>query len=134
MRNTMAVVVAFLAILALPLRGSAQNFDSIQVSTTPVAGSIYMLQGSGGNIGLSIGDDGTLMVDDQFAPLTQKIQAAVAALTRSSDVDFVINTHWHYDHTDGNTNLGRAGSIIVAHENARMRMLHTDTISLNNRV
>jgi glyoxylase-like metal-dependent hydrolase (beta-lactamase superfamily II) len=98
-----------------------------------VAGQIYMLQGSGGNIGLSIGDDGTLMVDDQFAPLTQKIQAAVAALTRNP-VDFVINTHWHYDHTDGNTNFGRAGAILVAHENARTRMTRTDTVSLNNRV
>ena len=127
-------VVGFLLFFAMPVIGSAQNFDSIQVSTTQVAGSIYMLQGSGGNIGLSIGDDGTLMVDDQFAPLTQKIQAAVAALTRSTDVDFVINTHWHYDHTDGNTNLGRAGSIIVAHENARTRMTRTDTVSLNNRV
>ena len=86
-----------------------------------------MLQGSGGNIGLSIGDDGTLMVDDQFAPLTQKIQAAVTALTRNP-VDFVINTHWHYDHTDGNTNFGRAGAILVAHENARTRMTRTDTV------
>jgi glyoxylase-like metal-dependent hydrolase (beta-lactamase superfamily II) len=122
------------ALLTIPTLVSAQNFDEIQVSTTPVAGSIYMLQGSGGNIGLSIGDDGTLMVDDQFAPLTQKIQAAVSALTRSTEVDFVINTHWHYDHTDGNTNLGRAGSVIVAHENARQRMTRTDTVSLSNRV
>jgi glyoxylase-like metal-dependent hydrolase (beta-lactamase superfamily II) len=123
-----------LLLIGIPALGSAQNFDEIQITTTPVAGSIYMLQGSGGNIGLSIGDDGTLMVDDQFAPLTQKIQAAVSALTRSTDVDFVINTHWHYDHTDGNTNLGRAGSVIVAHENARMRMTRTDTVSLSNRV
>jgi len=130
MRNTVAVG-AFLAILPVPISG--QNFDSIQVSTTPVAGQIYMLQGSGGNIGLSIGDDGTLMVDDQFAPLTQKIQNAVAALTRNP-VDFVINTHWHYDHSDGNTNFGRAGAVIVAHENARTRMTRTDTVSLNNRV
>ncbi len=119
--------------LAAPSVGIAQNFDEIQISTTPVAGSIYMLQGSGGNIGLSIGDDGTLMVDDQFAPLTAKIQAAIAALTPNT-VDFVVNTHWHYDHSDGNTNFGRAGAIIVAHENARTRMLSTHTVSLNNRV
>lgn len=130
MRRGISVV---LLVLAAPSAGIAQNFDSIQVTTTPVAGSIYMLQGSGGNIGLSIGDDGTLMVDDQFAPLTGKIQTAVGALTRKP-VDFVINTHWHYDHTDGNTNFGRAGAIIVAHENARARMLGTHVVSLNNRV
>jgi glyoxylase-like metal-dependent hydrolase (beta-lactamase superfamily II) len=133
MRRALAVSVALVVFLAVPQRGSAQNFDEIQISTTPVAGSIYMLQGSGGNIGLSIGDDATILVDDQFAPLTQKIQAAVAALTRTP-VDFVINTHWHYDHTDGNTNFGRAGATIVAHENARTRMMRTDTVSLNNRV
>jgi cyclase len=130
MRRAIAVVAFSLAV---PHLVSAQNFDEIQISTTPVAGSIYMLQGSGGNIGLSIGDDATLIVDDQFAPLTQKIQAAIAALT-PTPVDYVINTHWHYDHTDGNTNFGRAGATIVAHENARTRMMRTDTISLNNRV
>jgi cyclase len=131
MRRAIAVV-AF-SLLAVPRLVSAQNFDEIQISTTPVAGSIYMLQGSGGNMALSIGDDATILVDDQFAPLTQKIQAAIAALTRTP-VDFVINTHWHYDHTDGNTNFGRAGATIVAHENARTRMTRTDTVSLNNRV
>jgi glyoxylase-like metal-dependent hydrolase (beta-lactamase superfamily II) len=132
MRRAIAVV-ALLVIFAAPSRISAQNFDEVQISTTPVAGSIYMLQGSGGNIGLSIGDDATIIVDDQFAPLTQKIQAAIAALTRMP-VDFVINTHWHYDHSDGNTNFGRAGATIVAHENARTRMTRTDTVSLNNYV
>ncbi len=130
MRRGIAVV---LLALAAPTAGAAQNFDEIQITTTPAAGSIYMLQGSGGNIGVSIGDDGTLIVDDQFAPLTAKIQAAIGALTRNP-VDFVINTHWHYDHTDGNTNFGRAGATIVAHENARTRMMSTHTVSLNNRV
>ncbi len=120
-------------VLAVPGLLSAQNFDEIQITTTPVAGSIYMLQGSGGNIGVSVGEDGVLMVDDQFAPLTAKIQTAIGALSREP-VQFVVNTHWHYDHTDGNTNFGRAGAIIVAHENARTRMTRTDTVSLNNRV
>jgi cyclase len=131
MRRAAALVP--LLVLTMPSSGSSQNFDEVQVSTTPVAGSIYMLQGSGGNIGLSIGDDGTLMVDDQYAPLTQKIQAAVAGLTRNP-VDFVINTHWHSDHSDGNANFSRAGATIVAHENARMRMTRTDTVSLTNRI
>jgi glyoxylase-like metal-dependent hydrolase (beta-lactamase superfamily II) len=133
MRRLPSVAAFFALALAAPHGGAAQDFDQIQISTTPVAGSIYMLQGSGGNIGLSIGDDGTLIVDDQFAPLTAKIQAAIGALTRNP-VDFVINTHWHYDHTDGNTNFGRAGATIVAHENARTRMMGTHIVSLSNRV
>jgi cyclase len=134
MRRATSVVLPVLACLAVPSSGSSQNFDSIQVSTTPVAGSIYMLQGSGGNIGLSVGEDGTLIVDDQFAPLTQKIQAAIAGVTRSTDVDFVINTHFHWDHTDGNTNFGRAGALLVAHENARARMTGRHEIAAFNRV
>jgi cyclase len=133
MRRATTVLAVLPLVLASPFAGAAQNFDEIQITTTPVAGSIYMLQGSGGNIGVSIGEDGVLMVDDQFAPLTAKIQTAIGALSREP-IQFVINTHWHYDHTDGNTNLGRAGSIIVAHQNARTRMMQTDTVSLNNRV
>ena len=81
-----------------------------------------MLQGSGGNIGVSIDDDGALIVDDQFAPLTEKIVTAIAELT-DQPVEYVINTHFHYDHTDGNENFGRLGAAIVAHENSRVRML-----------
>jgi glyoxylase-like metal-dependent hydrolase (beta-lactamase superfamily II) len=132
MRRAPLIVLLSLA-ASVPTAGSAQNFDEIQITTTPVAGSIYMLQGSGGNIGVSVGADGVLIVDDQFAPLTAKIQSAIGALSREP-VQFVVNTHWHYDHTDGNTNFGRAGAIIVAHENARTRMTRTDTVSLNNRV
>jgi glyoxylase-like metal-dependent hydrolase (beta-lactamase superfamily II) len=115
----------------LPLQ--AQDFDRIQISTTPVRGSIYMLQGSGGNIGVSIGDDGTIIVDDQFAPLTGKITAAIAALT-PRPVSYVINSHWHYDHSDGNENFGRAGATIVAQENSRTRMLSDQIVSLSNRL
>lgn len=98
-----------------------QNFDTIQIRTTPVAGSVYMLTGSGGNIGLSIGADGPFMVDDQYAPLTEKIRAAVAELS-DRPIRFVLNTHWHGDHTGGNENLGEAGTLIVAHDNVRRRM------------
>jgi len=131
MRRAIAVV-AF-SFLAIPHLVSAQNFDAVQIRTVPVTSSIYMLQGSGGNIGLSVGDDGALIVDDQFAPLTEKIQAAIAALTPHA-VEFVINTHFHYDHSDGNENFGRAGATIVAHENARTRMLTDQTIALDNRI
>jgi glyoxylase-like metal-dependent hydrolase (beta-lactamase superfamily II) len=80
-----------------------------------------MLIGSGGNIGVSSGDDGVLIVDDQYAPLTEKIKTAVAAID-SDPIRFVVNTHWHGDHTGGNENMGGAGSVIVAHENVRRRM------------
>lgn len=100
---------------------SAQDFDAIEITTIEVTDGIYMLQGSGGNIGVSIGDDGTIIVDDQFAPLTDKIEAAIAELT-DQPVDFVINSHFHYDHTDGNENFGRAGAYIVAQDNSRKRM------------
>ena len=124
---------AVLGLLVCPGLGAAQDFDNVEILTLPVTESIYMLQGSGGNIGVSIGDDGTFIVDDQFAPLTEKITAAIAELTDHS-VDFVINTHWHYDHTDGNENFGRAGALIVAQENSRRRMESDQIISLNGRL
>ncbi len=80
-----------------------------------------MLEGRGGNIGLSVGEDGVFMIDDQFAPLTQTILSAIREITRES-VRFVVNTHWHGDHTGGNENLGEAGALIVAHDNVRARM------------
>ena len=123
--------VAFMLALAGPL--AAQNFDEVEISTTHVRGSIYMLQGSGGNIGLAVGEDATMIVDDQFAPLTGKIQAAIAEVA-DRPVDYVVNSHWHYDHSDGNENFGRAGATIVAHENSRTRMMSTQVVSLNGRV
>lgn len=80
-----------------------------------------MLTGAGGNIGVSVGPDAVFLVDDQFAPLTPKIVAAVAAIS-NKPVRFVLNTHWHLDHTGGNENMGRAGVLIVAHDNVRRRM------------
>ena len=123
---------AILGLLVCPALGSAQNFDNIQIRTIPVTESIYVLQGSGGNIGVSIGDDGTFIVDDQFAPLTDKIVAAIAGLT-DNPVDFVVNSHWHYDHTDGNENFGRAGALIVAQDNSRRRMETDQVLSGSNR-
>ena len=123
---------AVLGLLVCPALGAAQDFDNIQIQTTRIAESIYMLQGSGGNIGVSIGDDGTFIVDDQFAPLTDKIVAAIAELT-DNPVDFVVNSHWHYDHSDGNENFGRAGALIVAQDNSRKRMETDQVVSLLNR-
>ena len=98
-----------------------QDFSKVEIVTTPLAPGVSMLTGSGGNIGLSVGDDGAFIVDDQYAPLTDKINAAVAKLT-ARPVRFVINTHWHFDHTGGNENYGKASAVIVAHDNVRKRM------------
>jgi len=99
----------------------AQNFDTVQVRVVAVAGGVHMLVGAGGNIGVSAGDDGVFLVDDQYAPLTDKIRAAVAGIS-SRPLRFVLNTHWHGDHTGGNENLGGEGVLIVAHDHVRKRM------------
>lgn len=93
-------------------------------SVTPevLAPGIAVLFGQGGNIGVSHGPDGTVLIDDQFAPLTPAIQAAVAGLG-ATPVKYLINTHWHFDHTGGNENFGKAGALIMAHDNVRVRMV-----------
>jgi glyoxylase-like metal-dependent hydrolase (beta-lactamase superfamily II) len=110
-----------LALIATPAYAQEPNFDTVQVRSTRVADRTYMLTGAGGNIGVSIGDSGVILVDDQFAPLTPKVLAAVKALT-PLPVRFVINTHWHGDHTGGNESMRGAGAVVVAHENVRKRM------------
>ena len=113
------VVAALLASLAL---GSAQAQQTeVTFTLTGVARGIYMLQGQGGNIGLSVGADGVFMVDDQYAPLTEGIRAEIAKIT-DQPVRFLINTHWHGDHTGGNESLRGTGTVIVAHDNVRKRM------------
>jgi glyoxylase-like metal-dependent hydrolase (beta-lactamase superfamily II) len=104
-----------------------QDFSEVEIETIPVADGIYMLMGSGGNIGLSVGDDGNFLVDDQYGPLSEKILAAVAELN-DMQVEFVVNTHWHGDHTGGNENMGATGAVLVAHENVRERMSTTQFI------
>lgn len=93
----------------------------VEVRTERVAPGVAVLFGRGGNVGLSHGADGNVLIDDQFAPMTEPILAAVRALD-PEPVRFVINTHWHGDHTGGNENLGRGGTVIVAHDNVRRRM------------
>ena len=95
--------------------------ENVIVNTTKLTDSIYMLTGSGGNIIVSVGKDGVFMVDDQFAPLTAKIKEAISKIT-DQPVKFVINTHWHSDHTGGNENFGELGAIIVSHDNVRKRL------------
>ncbi|MEP7067780.1 MAG: MBL fold metallo-hydrolase [Usitatibacter sp.] len=100
---------------------TAQDFSKVEIKTTRLGETTYMMEGAGGNLGLSVGDDAVFLVDDQFAPLSERISAAIAKIT-AKPVKFLLNTHWHYDHTGGNENFGKAGSIIVAHENVRKRM------------
>jgi cyclase len=97
------------------------DFAKVEIKAETLAPGVSVLFGAGGNIGVSHGADGTILIDDQFAPLTPKIQAAVAALG-AQPVKFLINTHWHGDHSGGNENLGKAGAIILAHDNVRVRM------------
>ena len=117
MRNIIIVVLLFASCLTV----TAQNFDTINIKTTKVAGSVYMLEGSGGNIGVLVGNDGVILIDDQFAPLSEKIKKAIAAIS-DKPIKFIINTHFHGDHSDGNKIFGSEGSIIVAHENVRKRL------------
>jgi glyoxylase-like metal-dependent hydrolase (beta-lactamase superfamily II) len=113
--------------------GKAQELDPDQVTivTNDVSAGLYYLEGNGGNIGLSVGDDGVFMIDDQFAPLTAKIKATIDDLS-NEPVKFVFNTHFHFDHSDGNENFGAGGALIVAHENARTRMSSDQLISVLN--
>ncbi len=99
----------------------AQDENNVTIKTTKLTDTLYMLEGSGGNILVSVGEDGVFMVDDQFAPLTVKIKDAISKIT-DKPIKFVINTHWHPDHTGGNENLGEASAIIVSHDNVRKRL------------
>jgi cyclase len=124
-------IVAGLVLAAIPGL-QAQNFDTIQVRAVPVAGSVHMLVGTGGNIGVVVGTDAVFVVDDQFAPLSPKILAAIRTIT-ADPVRFVVNTHWHFDHTGGNENMQKAGALIFAHENVRRRMSTGQLIEAINR-
>ncbi|MGD0694872.1 MAG: MBL fold metallo-hydrolase [Terriglobia bacterium] len=99
-----------------------QDFSKVQIKVTKVSGSVYMLEGSGGNIAASVGEDGIVIVDDQFAPLADKIRAALKGIgVTDKPVRFVINTHYHGDHTGGNLPFSET-STIIAHDNVRKRL------------
>src|SRR5579863_5584834 len=114
--------ILFAACLFAAILSTAQNqdFSKVQMKVTKVSGNVYMIEGSGGNIGASIGDDGIVIVDDQYAPLAEKIQAALKGIT-DKPVRFIINTHYHRDHTGGNAYFQKQAPII-AHDNVRKRL------------
>lgn len=121
MKRLVLVSIAVSLLLGAHLAISQQDFSKVEFKTVPVAGNIYMLDsGVAGNIGLSVGPDGILMVDDQFAPLAENIRAATAAVGKGR-LAFLINTHWHGDHTGGNAVFGQEAPIL-AHTNVRKRL------------
>jgi len=97
------------------------DFDDVKIEATDLGGGIHMLKGAGGNLGVCVGEDGVFLIDDQFAPLSEKIMAAISDLS-DQPVRFVFNTHWHGDHTGGNENFGATGSLLVSHANVRRRL------------
>src|SRR6185436_8620093 len=114
--------LVFTALIFVASTGFAQrDFSNVEIKTIPVAKNIYMLEGSGGNIGVSIGVDGNLMVDDQFAPLAAKIDAALQKLNPGK-LKFLLNTHHHGDHTGGNAAFGAKDATIIAQSNVRNRL------------
>ena len=127
----------FLVFLSILISSGTQaqedKYAGVEIKTHQVAPGIYMLVGEGGNIGVSAGADGVFMIDDQFAPLTGKITAAVAALS-DQPIRFLVNTHWHYDHSGGNENLGNQGVLIMAHDNVYERMSRDTEIAAFNTV
>ncbi len=118
-------------LLAIVFLGGAQqaiaqqDWDAVEMIVHPVAGNVSYIAGSGGNIGLFAGDDGVFLIDDQYAPLTDKIVAAVRTVS-SEPIRFLVNTHMHPDHTGGNENFGKMGTLIFAHDNVRSQMAISD--------
>jgi cyclase len=120
MKNTWLICLCAIHLL-IGAVSAQRDYSKVQIKPTKLTDRVYMLEGSGGNIGVSIGEDGVLIIDDQFAPLADKIKAALGELG-GADPAFILNTHHHGDHTGGNPVFGETG-VIVAHENVRKRLL-----------
>src|SRR5688572_31834591 len=120
-----SVLIGALATIAGVASAQQQDYSKVEIKVTKVSGSVYMLEGAGGNIAASVGEDGIAIVDDQFAPLADKIRAALKGLT-DKPLRFIINTHYHFDHTGGNLPLHDA--TIVAHDNVRKRLATSNVL------
>lgn len=118
-------LLLFAAGLTLPTAALAQDFSQVEIKAQKLSDSIYLMMGAGGNLGLCVGPDGPILIDDQFGALSNKIKAAIATVT-DRPVRYLINTHWHSDHTGGNAAFGTGGAVIVAHDNVR-RQLSVET-------
>ena len=127
-------VLALLAVVgwsAATLCAQEQDFSKVEIKSEKVAEGLYVLFGAGGNIGVSVGADGVFIIDDQYAPLSDKLLAAIKALS-DKPLRFLLNTHWHGDHTGGNESFSKTGVVIVAHDNVRKRMSTNQFIAAFN--
>lgn len=116
-----AAALCTAAALATGVAQAQSRFDKVEIRTEQLSPSTYVLFGAGGNIGLSVGADSVFVIDDQYAPLSEKIAAAIKKIT-DKPVQFVLNTHWHSDHTGGNENFAKGGALIMAHDNVKKRL------------
>jgi len=131
--HVIRVAMTAVVFIVSPITAAAQqDFSKVEIKTTDLGSGLAMLQGAGGNIGVSTGADGVFLIDDQYAPLTEKIRAAIAALSKEP-IRFVLNTHWHGDHTGGNENLGDGGALIMAHHHVRERLSTEQFQAIRNR-
>ena len=128
-KQHMITAILFTSTIFLGSAQAQQNFDKVEIRTEKLSPTTYVLFGAGGNIGVSVGEDALFIIDDQYAPLGPKILAALKQLT-DKPVKFVLNTHWHGDHTGGNARMGESGALIVAHDNVRKRMSSEQFIAL----
>ncbi len=128
-RLTCAATLGLGAVIASSANAQ-RDFSAVEVTAQEIAPGVAVLFGAGGNIGVSHGDDATVIIDDQFAPLSEKIEAAIAGLG-ATPVKYVVNTHWHFDHTGGNEHFGGTGATIFAHDNVRVRMAEGGTAGGN---
>ena len=126
------IILVFLFTMNLLSSAYAQKFKDVEISVDQLTNGTFILTGKGGNIGLSIGKDGILLIDSQFKQLSDKIIAAIGKIT-DKPIRFVINTHWHQDHNDGNENLANKGAIIIAHENVLKRLTNDQFVEFLNR-
>ena len=131
MRHTWIFAIA-LVLLSFAAAAQDEDLSKVEMKVIKVSGSVYMLQGSGGNIGASVGEDGIVIVDDEFAPLADRIRAALKGIT-DKPVRFVINTHWHFDHTGGNEPFSQT-STVIAQDNVRKRLIAGGTMGNNGSV
>jgi len=132
MKHSSLLVFLGITLIAGGAHAQQEDFSKVTIKTTKLAEGLYMLEGAGGNIGVSVGDDGVIVVDDQFAPLTPKIQEAISKIS-PKPIKFVLNTHWHGDHVGGNENLAAAGAVVIAHDNVRKRMSSEQFIEIMKR-
>jgi cyclase len=127
------LLTLFFAMAATAAILAQANYDTVRIRPVLVANNLYMLKGSGGNIGVLIGNDGTLMIDDQFAPLSNKINGAIKTLS-AGEIKFLINTHLHGDHSGGNDNFKKMGVTILAQDQVRERMTKETVNRMNEKV